>query len=560
MTFVISGNLQKTFSQNHADRFLVDGNVSDFRDVPYHSYVDTVFKTDSGINLQSVYMAHDDENFYLGFTSERSLNLTGGSPRKGQIYIYLDLDNNRKTGYLTGALGADITIDFTRKVVRWNKQPTADLKLDQAGIRVMPTASKKTYEVAIDREIPIETKDTALLDKTIQWQLADQRSDETLPGYDTAFQYSFEGQTVPPFKGTTLTPHSSTDLRLISHNTYNNGLISDKRAPTLKRIYEVLRPDVLTLNECWDISAKRAKRFFNQKLPINNSREWHAIKLDEGNITIAKYPFKNQWLLEKDMRMSAAMVDHPVRDFLLINAHLSCCDKEQERQNQAKALMNFLEDAHTPGGRLNISKTTPIIVAGDMNLVGSGRTLKLLTGDSTRSKFFKPDWDYTPLQVLSTPHTHGHFTYTWQSLESGWPAGKLDYIMYTSSVLSPKKGFTLNTNQIPDSLLSKTKLKSKATSTASDHYPLVADFSFDPYQSSRIGKKLPYRLRQDTYHFRFAENIREVAIYNANGKMIQQYKPKKSLNLNLRSWETGRYYARFKGTKGSEVQAFFIGP
>ncbi len=549
-----------SFSQNHADRFLIDGDVNDFKNVPHQVYRDTIHQPEKGMNLQEVYMAYDKHYFYIGFTSGRPLNLTGGNPSQGQVYIYLDVDQNRKTGYLTGALGAEVSIDFTRKIVRWNVKPESDVQLDQAGIRLMPTLASTTYEVAIPRQIPLES-DTAILDNNISWQLTDKTGDETLPTYDSAFDYQFQGpKVVPEVKPISTNKKLQEGFRLVSHNTLNSGLINDNRATQLKRLYQYLDPAILTLNECWDVSAAKAKLFFNKHLKLPSNKEWHACKLDEGNITVSKYPFAKKWQITDSLRLTATLTKHPKQQFLLVNAHLSCCDQNTKRQAQATALMKFLKDAHQPGGKINLPEGTPILVSGDMNLVGKGITKRMLTGDTTKFSAFYPDWDYTKLKTASTPHTHGHFVYTWKSLESGWPAGKLDYIFFSNSVIQLKKHFTLNTQEVPDSLLRRTALKPSTTSLASDHYPLVADFSFIQPQQEGALIPMPSHLNQSSYNFPVKQPVNEVKIFNKTGKLVISKEPQKSLRLDMTNWQPGVYYFRIDKPQGQTVQTFLVTP
>jgi endonuclease/exonuclease/phosphatase family metal-dependent hydrolase len=340
----------------------------------------------------------------------------------------------------------------------------------------------------------------------------------------------------------------------------DNGLTNEKRTPVLSRIYQTLNPDVLALNECWEVSAARAQRFFNQNLQLEGDEEWQAVKLDEGNITVSRYPVAEQWQIADEMRLTAAKLRHPAGPLLLINAHLSCCDQNAQRKEQAKALMAFLEEAHQSGGRVALKPATPIIVAGDMNLVGEGRTLSMLTGDTTLQQAFKPDWDYTPLQVVSNPHTHGHFNYTWKSLETGWPAGKLDYMLYSSSVLKPARAYTLNTSLLPDSLLSQLRVKANATDRASDHYPLVTDFIIGESRGPAETRLLPGRLGHSSYSFNLDPAIRQVNIYNRQGKAVYDQNPDQALRLDLTGWQSGIYYVAYKKDGASQVESFMVGP
>tara|TARA_B100001971_G_scaffold150948_1_gene140050 strand:+ start:37 stop:699 length:663 start_codon:yes stop_codon:yes gene_type:complete len=67
--------------------------------------------------------------------------------------------------------------------------------------------------------------------------------------------------------------------------------------------------------------------------------------------------------------------------------------------------------------------------------------------------------------------------YTWRSDASGFNPGKLDYILYTDSVLEPVKHFVVNTLAMSAEDLSFYDLESEDTNQASDHLPRLMDIS-----------------------------------------------------------------------------------
>ena len=121
---------------------------------------------------------------------------------------------------------------------------------------------------------------------------------------------------------------------------------------------------------------------------------------------------------------------------------------------------------------------TPFILAGDLNLVGDVQQLTtLLTGNIIdEDKFgpdFIPDWDGTGLKDLVPGHTHSNFTTTWRDDASSYASGRLDFIIYSDSVLNVQ-GFVLETFEMPQDVLDAYGLQADDTG-GSDHLPLVAD-------------------------------------------------------------------------------------
>ncbi len=161
---------------------------------------------------------------------------------------------------------------------------------------------------------------------------------------------------------------------------------------------------------------------------------------------------------------------------LFINAHLSCCDKEDKRQKQVKALREFIRSAQKDGGKLSLSPNTPIVIAGDFNLVGKQETLTMLKSRTTGEPTFNQ------LNSVKGRITNSLMTYTWENTESQWPAGKLDYVFYPKNELKVLKSFTLNTANVRDTILRSSSLTDSTTQLASDHFPLVADFSLKEFR------------------------------------------------------------------------------
>ncbi|MCD4691225.1 endonuclease, partial [bacterium] len=64
----------------------------------------------------------------------------------------------------------------------------------------------------------------------------------------------------------------------------------------------------------------------------------------------------------------------------------------------------------------------------------------------------------------------------WRDDTSRFSPGKLDYIVYSDSVMKMTGGFVLWTEDLPHELLEKHGLRAGDTREASDHLPVVADF------------------------------------------------------------------------------------
>ena len=116
-----------------------------------------------------------------------------------------------------------------------------------------------------------------------------------------------------------------------------------------------------------------------------------------------------------------------------------------------------------------------------MNLVGYRRQLDTLlegriTDEETFGASHRADWDESPLRDVMPYHTTGREAYTWRDDSSSFAPGRLDYIVYSDSVLDLGNHFILWTPDLTPDELRAAGLEAMDTLVASDHLPLVADF------------------------------------------------------------------------------------
>jgi endonuclease/exonuclease/phosphatase family metal-dependent hydrolase len=302
--------------------------------------------------------------------------------------------------------------------------------------------------------------------------------------------------------GTFIDRNLSTDLRFVSYNIYQDSIFADTnttQAAKFARVVQALRPDVLNLQEIYDHTASQTASLLNTILPLGNGATWYALQSFD-NILVSKYPLTmtaTDTIPEPSATSYAmALVNLPDAqfdtDFYFMDAHFKCCgstgsSEDLQRQRQADALANWMRDARTPGGFVNLPAGTPMAVAGDLNLVGSPQPLDtLITGniinEGTYGPDAPPDWDGTsladahPLQNASGPDD-----YTWRNDPSGFSRSRLDYVLYTDSVVGIAKHFVLNTVTMTSAERSATGLQSgdiTLTSSNYDHLPVVVDFRF----------------------------------------------------------------------------------
>jgi len=315
----------------------------------------------------------------------------------------------------------------------------------------------------------------------------------------------------PGVTGTFIDRASHDDLRLVSYNILWNSIfpeVSVAGAVKFARVVQALNPDVLALQEIGlhpeDRGKPNARRWtdrdvvalMNSLLPPPEGATWHACQGGD-NVIVSKYPLK---LVATDTnppgerQQAIALVDLPNErfafDLYVLNNHYKCCGNEAndpQRQQQSDAIVGWLRDARTPGGQIDLPPGTAIAIVGDLNIVGTFKPVEtLLTGDiSDENRYgpdFPPDWDGTGLVDARPLHNiDGPDQWTWRDDNDRWPPGRLDFIIYSDSVLSVAKQFVLNTTTMrPEELkaagLERFDVTIDDVGRQYDHLPLVIDF------------------------------------------------------------------------------------
>ncbi len=270
-------------------------------------------------------------------------------------------------------------------------------------------------------------------------------------------------------------------MRLVTYNVLFDGCF--ERPAPFRRILRALDPDVLSLQEIYNHSLEETRALIASILP---GATWYTAGNGQGPI-VSRYPIRDSGPMGGAGRGSWALIKAPAGDLLVINPHPPCCDDDAGRRREFDAIAAWVSDARASG---RLTHETPIVIAGDMNLVGESRQLRtLLTGaisdTATYGASAAPDGDGTALADAMPYHLTGREAYTWRGDDGAFAPGRLDYVVYSDSVLRLARSFVLWTPDLPEDYLAAAGLQREDTAVASDHLPVVADFSFVAADSSR---------------------------------------------------------------------------
>lgn len=455
-----------------------DGRFDDWSS-SLSGYVDTQ-NDGNQHDFRSFYVNNDEDNLYIKLTLRDTFKLL----ENNSIALYIDGDNNSSTGLSINGIGAELRWNFGNRNGVFVKGNSSNINHSAIQIKALPTVTAPEYEISISRNARPAGNNLLFTSDTIKIVFRDNASGgDVMPNNGEIFYYVFNNESVEEFEPISLEREDENHIRLISYNVEFDGLLIASRKPSYQRILNAINPDIICFNEFFNSSVSQVKLAMDEILPLGTPNGWFAVKLDAGNVLVSKFPIIQNWVVYAGQRISASLINLSSKyekNLLVINAHLRCCTAEEIRQREADAIISFLKDAKQPGGNITLPEGTPFALAGDLNLVGDYRQLRtLLTGEIVNTNLFGegglPDWDDTELEDLYSSHTDRRYYYTWSDESSSFPPGRLDFFIYSNSVLEIGNNFILNTSTMSNERLTNYGLFSFDSRTASDHFPKVQD-------------------------------------------------------------------------------------
>ena len=538
---------------------------------------ETALIDDSGddagpVDFGRVWVANDQDYLYIRFE-------TGGevqSDEQQTMRLYLDTDMNAGTGTSYGGIGADLMWEFG-----WREGDFrgANIRHDDIGLLMGSTVSDTQFEIGLRRDA---TPNGALFPgATVRFLLRDMDSADVT----TVVEYTFAaGSDVPPVLG--LGRSNPTDIRVASWNVQGDGLFDGGTAEAAQnRLLDAMDPDVLIITEAWNSTASDVVGIIEQHLPSGAGETWYGVKEDAGNVIVSRFPILQSWEVNPGYRITAVLLelgpDYDT-DLLVFGCHWRCCTADDDRQNEADSVIEFMHDARNPGGLITLPANTPMVLGGDLNLVGWRQQLTtLVTGDiqdeSTYGPDSAPDWDGADFTYANSRHPEGRGTYTWRNDGSSYYPGVLDFIFYTDSALDLQTHFVLETRTMSSGTLSANGLQEFDTTNASDHAARVADFSMGPdvspvpdaghgLRAARLLPNVPNPFNPTT-ELRFAlEDAGQVGlrVFDARGRLVRRFAPEgytagthgvtwDGRDQTGRSMSSGVYYVQMVSTVNGET-------
>lgn len=302
---------------------------------------------------------------------------------------------------------------------------------------------------------------------------------------------------------------STTCVRVMTYNNQKHFISDSTKDAQFKRIIEAINPDVIIFNEIDDSlganSSAIATLIKTRLETYSPSATWTVwVGQSDGfnrNALCSKYSQSmqisdtNPTMPSTTRGCTAARISLSSlgwsTDLYIMGVHLKSGGTTgvggdaDKRQQGADALTNWMRDARTSGGNINLPSGTPMLVVGDTNLGYNDQgdespyhaSETLLDGNiyntGTYGSSSAPDWDGSS-NSDAVPYDYNNAEVRTQP--STGVQSRFDRFYYTDSVMRPQSKFVLNTETMTTAALAAAGLSSTDTSTASDHLPTVVDF------------------------------------------------------------------------------------
>lgn len=459
-------------------QILLDGRFGDW-DSETPIYTDTAGDGgSSGIDLGRLWAADDPEFFYIHFETGSEILLNSGH----KLTLYLDTDVNSATGISVGGIGAELEWRFGDKAGRY-KYGTVISTIDQFDILFcgMPAVTAAVFEASFRRDSRPDGTHLLFSGSSVRILLVDTNTGgDQLPNSPETLSYLLDDGTLPPESGIALGKERATDLRIITNNVLSDGPWGSGKGVKFGRELAAIQPEIINFQEIYNHTPQQTADFVETYLPSDVGEDWYSA----GNVdcrTVSRYPVIQSWPIYSG-NLAVLLDTTPAigKELLIVNVHLYCCEDDAGRQAEVDAILSFIRDAKTAGGTITLDLDTPILITGDTNFVGlSQQPTSLLTGDivdnGTYGADFLPDWDGSDLTDLLSRQTSKRISYTWHNDAGAFWPGRLDYQIYTDSVLGVGNHFILYTPDMPADSLARYSLLA-SDSQVTDHLIVCADF------------------------------------------------------------------------------------
>jgi len=535
--FILFISIQINTCHAQLSQIYMDGKFEDWSSIsPLHT--DPSDDQSGGfLDLGRLWVTNDGQFLYLRIEVGEELNLQD----LNNINIFLDTDNNSSTGIQAHGIGAELKWNFGQRSGTYRVGSTSySVFQNQIGVVTSPTVTSTEFEISLDRFAQPVGSNQLFPSNTIKIVFADEGpGQDRLPDVSGGVIYNFTTQFPPAVVPISIKKSDARYLRMMSYNVLSDGFFEPSRVPAFTRILQAIHPEIIGFQEIYSHNAQETVSQVESILPSTAEQQWYGAKAGSDNIVVSRYPIENVYEIEGNGAFVLSLDGQNSLKLLFIVAHLPCCENNVGRQWEIDAIMAFIRDAKSSGGIITLPDDTPIVIAGDLNLVGYAQQLTtLLTGEIINTGVygppFSPDWNNSDFRDLLPMQTNQPQFFTWFDSFSSFSPGRLDFFIYSDSAIESEKGFVLFTPTMNSDTLSAYNLQPDDAVTATDHLPVVSDFelqtatsidiaAISPPQSFSLGQNYPNPFNPATViEFSLPERQQvKMDIYDISGRKIR---------------------------------------
>ncbi|MEZ4911014.1 MAG: hypothetical protein R2774_09135 [Saprospiraceae bacterium] len=462
LCFFISGQSQIFIDENYSDW---ENNAASFSDVKGDG-------GNNGLDIEEVRISNDESRLFLYIKLNKEINLQSNQ----NLSVAIDFDNNINTGSIKNGVGAELTFNFGDRIGQlFLPNLSTFVYHNHLGLVSAPTVTSKIFEISINRKIIISNVTTGLQNNIKVAFYNDVSGGDKAP--DTGgFNYTLNDNIFSAPNKYNFQKGDDDFLRVMSYNVLQDNIFISENTQAFKRIAHFIDPDIYGFCEIYDHKALDVVSILKSALP--NVTNWFTADVNPDIRVVSKYPITSYKAVDGN---GLFVIKKENTSILFIMAHLPCCENDEDRQNEIDKLMSFIRDIRYGISSIQIPMNSPIIIAGDMNLVGYNSQLKsFITGDIDNNSLygpdFKPDWDNTYFTDLQPFVIKKPFCFTWNNGFSSYPPGRLDFMFYSDSQLNAVNAFTFDSQSLTAQEQAEAGVQFDDCTTVSDHLPIISDF------------------------------------------------------------------------------------
>ncbi len=497
-------------------------------DIP--SYQDA--NDNNGLDILSLAIADDEEALYLKIELNQDILIQGEEGINISIF-----HNGNILSYNLGDTGG-----------RFRETELVEVSHDDIGLVVSPTVRSSVFEIKINKRWQFDNSAYQIDDLIEIGIFNSEPGGDNLPD-NGSILYTLSNDEVAEIPKYSLEKAAETDFRLCSYNVRFDRIFESETRTEYSQILRTIDPDIICFQEIFDNTASQTQnRLLNVFGALDRTQTWYNSKRGADNIIISRFPI----IFEREIAGNGVfVVTVDNQEVMIVNIHLPCCERDDDREDEIDALLAFIRDSKNGTTNYLLKENTPIVITGDANFVGNANQVDALTygrifNNAVSGDDFQLDWDDDGLTDLKPFATGFNTLHTFFNPFGRFAKGRLDYTFYSDFALTALNAYSFDTDGLSEDELQQYNLERYYSNFASDHYPTVVDFKINGVVDTEEElSSTPLIWPNPTSDFvQIAveqAGLKETTLYDSEARKL--FVTKSSI-IDLRTLAAGVYYIR----------------